>query len=614
MASRFIMPFANVGSGIKGPEGALLYFFETGTDVPKKTYTDSAVSIANTNPVVADSNGLFSDIWLSGTYRVVLQNRLTSQQWTADPVTETGAGGGSSTGFVFDEETIQLTSEQVNVVFITILANEGAFYVGSQGVDRGRLIKNVDYVVTGSREITLTSSYPANTYITGLSSEPTGGTEAILKESRSTEPYKRSLVHEVAFADPTYLQLVATYGYSQIYPQGIAVDETANEFIISRGPAGGSNNWQWFFVYSLATGVFKTAFTAQVQTWESIVIRYEGSIRWLYALNRGNDNVYRMNLTTLPANLSTISVADTYGVNANTQMTYDGIFFYVSQKNNVYKGTGHRNIFNVYDVAFTKIGVVEFPIEATGSFGDNQPNLAKSQGITFHDGGFVIAAGRIYKDSTDVSEAQYAQGFSELTANGNLVGQYFSRPDLFKARFETMVGHACTLIENEGIYSTNGNLYACWPTLDVPEWTDPAFAGKGIAITKEKSREGNRIDFSDTQVGFKMPFNSIHFQSTIHFSATSLQYPLRNIDLTNLILIVDMMRDNNLSNYSFLGDNQALTDLAGATVPTANNLIQCKSLDGDKIVISVTGPLISREYWITLGSPNVQVIKNITFT
>ena len=86
MASRFILPFADVGSGIKPSSGARLFFYETGTNTFKDTFTDQAATTPNANPVIADSNGVFSNIFINGTYKVVLQDANSSQIWEADPV------------------------------------------------------------------------------------------------------------------------------------------------------------------------------------------------------------------------------------------------------------------------------------------------------------------------------------------------------------------------------------------------------------------------------------------------------------------------------------------------------------------------------------------------
>lgn len=88
MTSRFVLPYADVGSGIKPSSGAKLFFFETGTSTPKDTYTDLDATTPNTNPVIADSKGVFTDIFIVGKYKVVLQDKNGSQIWEADPVDE----------------------------------------------------------------------------------------------------------------------------------------------------------------------------------------------------------------------------------------------------------------------------------------------------------------------------------------------------------------------------------------------------------------------------------------------------------------------------------------------------------------------------------------------
>ena len=65
MANRFNLPGSQELDGNGDPySGSKLYFYETGTSTPLDTYSDSALSSANANPVVADANGRFSDIFL----------------------------------------------------------------------------------------------------------------------------------------------------------------------------------------------------------------------------------------------------------------------------------------------------------------------------------------------------------------------------------------------------------------------------------------------------------------------------------------------------------------------------------------------------------------------
>jgi hypothetical protein len=67
--ARLILPYQQVFDLNGDPlPGAKLYFYESQTVTPKDTYSDEALTTPNTNPVIADSQGQFGDIFLSGAY------------------------------------------------------------------------------------------------------------------------------------------------------------------------------------------------------------------------------------------------------------------------------------------------------------------------------------------------------------------------------------------------------------------------------------------------------------------------------------------------------------------------------------------------------------------
>lgn len=72
--------------------GSKLDFFSPGTTTPKDTFSDSGLTTANPNPVVADSDGRMPDIFLDGTYKVVLKTSADVTIDTADPVGEVSGG------------------------------------------------------------------------------------------------------------------------------------------------------------------------------------------------------------------------------------------------------------------------------------------------------------------------------------------------------------------------------------------------------------------------------------------------------------------------------------------------------------------------------------------
>ena len=69
---------------------AKAYFYETGTTTPKATYSNAGLTSANANPVVADADGRFGDIYLvAGRYKVVLATSADVAIDTLDPVDAT---------------------------------------------------------------------------------------------------------------------------------------------------------------------------------------------------------------------------------------------------------------------------------------------------------------------------------------------------------------------------------------------------------------------------------------------------------------------------------------------------------------------------------------------
>jgi parallel beta-helix repeat protein len=90
--SRFVLPYADVGAGIRPSSGAKLFFYATGTSTPKSTFTDATGGTANTNPVIANANGVFPAIFFNGSFNVALKDSNDVQIWTADPVRSTQLG------------------------------------------------------------------------------------------------------------------------------------------------------------------------------------------------------------------------------------------------------------------------------------------------------------------------------------------------------------------------------------------------------------------------------------------------------------------------------------------------------------------------------------------
>lgn len=89
-----LMPFLRLF--IPSLPAGTLDVYVAGTTTRTNSYTTSALSVANANPVVADSTGLWGNIFLDPAvaYKFVLKNSAGVEQWTVDNATGTAAEAG----------------------------------------------------------------------------------------------------------------------------------------------------------------------------------------------------------------------------------------------------------------------------------------------------------------------------------------------------------------------------------------------------------------------------------------------------------------------------------------------------------------------------------------
>lgn len=74
--SRFVHPLdSQYDLNGKPLDGAKREFFEPGDVIQKDTFSDEALTVPNTNPVIADATGTFPEIWLNGDYDATLKDK-----------------------------------------------------------------------------------------------------------------------------------------------------------------------------------------------------------------------------------------------------------------------------------------------------------------------------------------------------------------------------------------------------------------------------------------------------------------------------------------------------------------------------------------------------------
>jgi hypothetical protein len=113
--------------------GGLVWTYSAGTDTLKTTYSDYDAQTENANPVVLDSRGE-ADIYIQGTYKIVLQDSTGSVIWTLDNIQ--GGVGGDSAGEDYHypdatavDQGLTGSSDTVKYSVDTLSSNNGTIYL-----------------------------------------------------------------------------------------------------------------------------------------------------------------------------------------------------------------------------------------------------------------------------------------------------------------------------------------------------------------------------------------------------------------------------------------------------------------------------------------------------
>lgn len=129
--TRFINPFIQYSDGNGVPlKGGKLYSYVSGTDTLLNTYSDSALTVPNTNPITLNGSGYVPGaIFLGvGTYKFRLFDADGNEYPTADPVAGAQATGGTLpvlSGNVGDfGKTIEVSADGQNYQLTTILNSQ----------------------------------------------------------------------------------------------------------------------------------------------------------------------------------------------------------------------------------------------------------------------------------------------------------------------------------------------------------------------------------------------------------------------------------------------------------------------------------------------------------
>lgn len=95
-----------------------VYTYQARTNTPKPTYQSEDQKVENTNPVILNGEG-YADIYLDGSYKIVLKDDKDNEVWSADPVSEAAAGNGLTyvlTAYYLTSSSFKVLGDHLDVM------------------------------------------------------------------------------------------------------------------------------------------------------------------------------------------------------------------------------------------------------------------------------------------------------------------------------------------------------------------------------------------------------------------------------------------------------------------------------------------------------------------
>lgn len=126
--------------------GGKLYTYQARTNTPKVTYQSEDQEVENTNPVILNGEG-YANVYLDGSYKMVLKDSKDSEIWSSDPVTSAQANewtncfaatyvgpsafkvAGNQTDIYLEGRTLRINNNAAEYKYAQV---ESAVYAGSE--------------------------------------------------------------------------------------------------------------------------------------------------------------------------------------------------------------------------------------------------------------------------------------------------------------------------------------------------------------------------------------------------------------------------------------------------------------------------------------------------
>lgn len=424
-------------------------------------------------------------------------------------------------------------------------------------------------------------------------------------------------IHVLSLKPPNYNTIISTHAYDYLYPQSFCIDEVSNELIILFVSVTGVDpnivtHECWYMFYDLTTFAFKSCFYAGSGLPEGVGIWRTQNKRYLIGKTTANGYIGLFNITSFPANLSSVSPESSFNAGLYSQFSVNGDYVYVESNDAPMGGINQRNRFLKYNLnTLGLVGEVTFNIMDSSNFNDYENYFPKRQGIAFGNNFIAGGYGAIfrYESSGDVYNKSMDNGVKLFNANGE---HFYSHLVNGKDMIDLLVanGIPATRIENEGCcIDSNNNIY----TLDVIQNANNT-TDSGIIITKHFALSDlpnyKTVDYRTIKTDF---INYSDFTDIILYrqgtanSGSNIINPITGATFTTIEQIILFMIAVQCSHVSFYTtDRGTITDYNGTTLPVSSKC-DIYNLNNSTFFLELTSATFHTKYLIN-NSPRVQSI------
>lgn len=356
--------------------------------------------------------------------------------------------------------------------------------------------------------------------------------------SRINTTHLKRKVMETNWSFPDYNNLISTYGYSILIPQGLAVDNDYYYIAYTTNTSGGSNVWHWIAVFNKSTNAYVSCFsipnTVDTSFPESLYVRTSGGVRTLYIT--ANSNALGYNITTLPPNLGSVGTVTftKTGVSAFAPSDEGLACFLLDYED---------KFVTQVDWSGAILGLVTLSdcVQAlTSKTSPYTSTRTKVQSRIIANGKLLMAGGAQYKseDSNSNRLPAFAPSYISVNSDGTIDSVDIYDPNAFLTKIAGVT--TAHVIENEGIaQSPDGTIYSLWYYEITTPYTLKMF------IVEDRSLNENAIDLSaDVQnvlLGGGIQENILRSYDNTRFN------PYTGISYSNCEAVCEMMRNARVS-------------------------------------------------------------------